>query len=469
MSRINSNIPSVIAQRVLNMQTGRLNTTLQRLSTGLRIISGKDDPAGLIASEKLRAEQRAIQAAQTNIARATNVVSVAESGLGEITNLLKDLEDLVDRSSNTAGLSDEERAANQLEIDGILSSIDRIASSNELQGKKLLGGALAYTTSTVSAANIAYLQLNSVRVPRGGKRAVSINVTTAASQAIVSYTGGAVGATPVTIEVTGNLGTERLTLASASVANIASAIAQSRDLTGVSADVASTTVRIRSTAYGSSQFVKVRVLSGTFTMDGSGTDYGNDVKANVNGQTITGDGLKLTTRTSVFDANITLASAFGSVTTGGTTRFAVTGGGGDFTIAPKLDLHSLASLGITAINTTLLGDTDSGYLYTLGTGQTNSVTTGNFFTAQRIVRNALDQVGSLRGRLGSFEKNTLTTSANSLKIQYENVSAAESSIRDADFAEETSNLTRGQILVQSATLVLRLANQAPQSVLSLLQ
>jgi flagellin len=469
MSRINSNIPSITAQRVLNMQTGRLNTTLQRLSTGVRIISGKDDPAGLIASEKLRAEQRAILAAQTNIARATNVVSVAEGGLGEITNLLKDLEDLVDRSANEAGLSDEERAANQLEIDGILSSIDRIASSNELQGKKLLGGALAYTTSTVSAANISYLQLNSVRVPQGGKRAVSIQVTTAASQAVVSYTGGAVGATPVTIEVTGNLGTERLTLASASLANIASAIVQSRDLTGVSATVASTNVRIRSVVYGSSQFVKIRVLNGTFTVAGSGTDYGNDVKANVNGQTITGDGLKLTTRTSVLDANLTLAAAFGNITTGGTTRFAVTGGGGDFAIAPKLDLNSLASLGITAINTTMLGDSDTGFLYSLGTSQANSVSSGNYSAAQRIVRVTLDQVSSLRGRLGSFEKNTLTTSANSLTVQYENVSAAESSIRDADFAAETSNLTRSQILVQSATMVLRLANQAPQTVLSLLQ
>ncbi len=468
MSRINSNIPSITAQRVLNMQNSRLNNTLQRLSTGVRINSGKDDPAGLIASDRLRAEQQAIQAAQTNIARAVNVVSVAEGGLSEITSLLTDLEDLIDRSSNEAGLSDDERAANQLEIDGILSSIDRIAASTELQGKKLLGGALAYTTSTVSAANIAYLQLNSVRVPQGGKRQVSVKVTTAASQAIVSYTGGALGATPVTIEVTGNLGTERITLASASLANVASAIIQSRDLTGVSATVASTNIRIRSVEYGSSQFVKIRVLSGTFTMAGSGTDYGNDVKANVNGQTITGDGLKLTTRTSVLDANMTLAAAFGSVTTGGTTRFGVTGGGGNFTVAPSLDLNSLASLGISSIDTTQLGDSNTGFLYTLGTGQTNSVTSDKYYTAQRIVRTALSQVASLRGRLGSFEKNTLNTTANSLKIQYENVTAAESSIRDADFAEETSNLTRAQILVQSASMVLKLANAAPQSVLGLL-
>jgi len=126
MSRINTNVSSIIAQRILTTQNTRLNQSLQRLSTGLRINSGKDDPAGLIASETLRAEKNAVQAAQTNVARAVNVVAVAESGLSEITTLLTDLEDLVDRSSNETGISDDERVANQQEIDLILDSINRI-------------------------------------------------------------------------------------------------------------------------------------------------------------------------------------------------------------------------------------------------------------------------------------------------------------------------------------------------------
>lgn len=469
MSRINTNVTSIIAQRVLATQNTRLTTSLQRLSTGLRINSGSDDPAGLIASETLRAEQKAIAAAQTNIARATNVVAVAESGLSELGNLLNDLETLVDKSSNVTGISTDERAANQLEIDSILSSINRIASSTELQGRQLLSGELAYTTSTVSAANIASLQLNSARVPEGGKRTVAIKVTQAASLAAVSYTGGAIGATPVTIEVTGNLGTERITFASASLANVCSAINQSKEMTGISAAVVGTAVRMMSTDYGTSQFVKVRALSGTFTMAGTGTDYGQDVKVNLNGQTVTGEGLKITARTSVLDANITLAAAFGKVTTGGTTKFGVTGGGATFTIAPKLDLNSVATLGINSVDTTWLGDGNVGYLYTLGTGETNAMDNDRFYTAQRIVRTAVQQVANLRGRLGSFEKNTLNTSANSLQVQYENVTAAESIIRDADFAQETSNLTRQQILVQSATNVLKLANAQPQQVLGLLQ
>jgi len=240
-------------------------------------------------------------------------------------------------------------------------------------------------------------------------------------------------------------------------------------LTGASAYVASGVVRITSTEYGSDQYVRVRALSGTFTVAGTGSDEGADVQANINGQSVTGEGLSLSVRTTILDANITLTAAYGSVTTGGTTQFAVTGGGAQFTIAPKLDMNSQATLGLTAIDTSSLGDGNVGYLYSLASGEANAIASKNYFAAQRIVRTALSQVASLRGRLGSFEKNTLETSANSLRVQFENVAAAESVIRDTDFAQETSNLTRQQILVQSATNVLKLANAQPQMVLALLQ
>ena len=417
----------------------------------------------------MRAEKRAIQAAQVNVARATNVVAVAESGLTEITTLLNDLEDLVDRSANESGISDDEAAANQQEIDAILGSINRIANSTELQGRKLLQGDLAYTTSGVSTGDISHLRLNSARVPDGGFRGVAVDVTAAASLATVSYTGGAIGATPVTIEVAGNLGTERITLASASVANVASAINQSTGVTGVSAVVSGTNVVMTSTDYGSTEFVKVRALSGTFTMDTTaGTDYGADVQANINGQTVTGRGLTVGVRTGTLDADIKLSAAFGSDAAGGTSTFSITGGGAHFMIAPKLDLNGLASLGIASVSTSSLGDSDEGFLYSLGSGEANAISQKTYSQSQRVIRNSLSQVASLRARLGSFEKNTLDTNKNSLAIQYENLSAAESIIRDTDFAQETSNLTRQQILVQSASNVLRLANAQPQQVLSLL-
>lgn len=471
MSRINTNVSSIIAQRILTQQNNRLNLSLQRLSTGLRINTGRDDPAGLIASEAMRAEMRAVQAAQTNIARAANVVSVAESGLAEVNRLLTDLEELVDRTANETGISAEEKAANQQEIDLILASINRIANSTELQGRKLLAGDLAYSTSAVAGADIAALQLHSVRVPNGGFTTVSIDVITSASYADITYTGGALGSAQ-TIEVTGSLGSERITLGSgATTYNIASAVNMVKHLTGVSAAaLTATSAQFYSAEYGSSEFVRIRVLTGSqIAADLGGTDVlaeGQDVVVNVAGQQFTGDGRRLSIRTNVLDADILLAAAF-ATDESQSTEFYVKGGGANFAITPKLDSNGQATLGIAAVTTASLGETNY-ELYLLGSGEAYSMNAGDFFTAQRIVRTAITQVGTLRGRLGSFHKNTLETTSNALKIQYENVAAAESVLRDTDFAEETSNLTRSQILVQSATNVLRLANAAPQNVLALI-
>ena len=155
MTRINTNVPSLVAARILTRNNESLNTALERLSTGLRINRGKDDPAGLIASETLRSEITAIGAAIDNARRADNVVSVAEGALQEVNALLIELESLVDHTANEAGLGDEEVSANQLQIDSILDTINRIATSTEFQGKKLLNGTLDYTTSGVTTGAAA--------------------------------------------------------------------------------------------------------------------------------------------------------------------------------------------------------------------------------------------------------------------------------------------------------------------------
>ncbi|MBA4120788.1 MAG: flagellin, partial [Isosphaera sp.] len=140
MARINTNPASLIAQRNLVNNTRALNTTLERLSTGLRINRGADDPAGLIASENLRAERTALSSAISNAERADQLVNIAEGGLQELSNLLTDLRGLVTSTANTAGLSDEERNANQLQIDSILQTIDRLADATNFQGVQLLNG-----------------------------------------------------------------------------------------------------------------------------------------------------------------------------------------------------------------------------------------------------------------------------------------------------------------------------------------
>src|SRR5437016_8681610 len=109
MSRINTNVSSLIAQRVLRKNNNELSTSLQRLSTGLKINTGADNPAGLIASENLRSEKVGITQAIDNAGRASNIIGTAEGGLSEVSSLLTELQSLVSQTANSGGLSAEEK------------------------------------------------------------------------------------------------------------------------------------------------------------------------------------------------------------------------------------------------------------------------------------------------------------------------------------------------------------------------
>lgn len=163
MSQINTNVSSLLAQRILGGNNNTLKKSLERLSTGLALNRGADNPAGLIASENLRAEKAAIASAVKNAQRAEQVINVAEGGLQEINNLLVELQGLVGETANEAGLSAEEREANQLQIDSILQTIDRIANSTSFQGTKLLNGNFDYTTTGV-ASSLTDVTINSARL-----------------------------------------------------------------------------------------------------------------------------------------------------------------------------------------------------------------------------------------------------------------------------------------------------------------
>jgi len=168
--------------------------------------------------------------------------------------------------------------------------------------------------------------------------------------------------------------------------------------------------------------------------------------------------------------NFTLAAAVN--TTGKSKTFGITGGGATFALGAQVNSANAASIGIASVNTASLGKfVQNGTIYTLadlGAGKTAAINTGDTNLAQSIVNRAIKDVAGLRGRLGAFQKNVLGSTINSLNVALENVSSSQSAIRDTDFASETSNLTRNQILVQAATSVLSQANQSPQAVLKLL-
>ena len=243
MSRINQNVGSMVAQRVLSQQNMDLSKTLNRLSTGLRIVRGSDDPAGLIASENLRAEKVAINSAMNNAERAEQVVNVAEGGLQEISNMLVELQSLVTSTANEAGVSNEEKEANQLQIDSILQSIDRIANSTSFQGIKLLNGNFEYTTNGVDQAEIDDLKINSAKLSNAAGASMNVDVTlvNSANTAQVylldsGLTMGTNGAGQVTFEITGNEGTQQFTFAEGTqVSAVVTAINTFSDALGVQA------------------------------------------------------------------------------------------------------------------------------------------------------------------------------------------------------------------------------------------
>lgn len=488
MSRINQNIGSMVAQRVLSQQNMDLSKTLNRLSTGLRIVRGADDPAGLIASENLRAEKVAINSAMNNAERAEQVVNVAEGGLQEISNMLVELQSLVGSAANDAGVSKEEKEANQLQIDSILQTIDRIANSTSFQGIKLLNGNFDYTTSGVSNTQIDGIEINSAKLSDAANSNIRVDVTLVDSASTGTVylldnggTMSANGTGQVTFEVTGNAGTQQFTFASGTANSaVAASINTFTESLGVSATLSGTEIRLDSSSYGSDQFVRVKQLSdngGSFYVASSGNGAGVnefkgagvDAEVNINGVSATTNGLEARVSSEGFDVTLQLDAAYaGNGAAGGNSTFFVTGGGADFNLGPAVNLANKVSLGIQGVTTGNLGSASNGTIDMLKSGGIGNVVNGDLSSAQSVVEDAIKQVSGMRGRLGAFQKNTVGSTINSLSIALENTSAAESVIRDADFASETANMTRAQILGQAATQALAMANSQPQMVLSLL-
>ena len=190
MTRINTNVSSLVAQNTLGRSNAALGQALTRLSTGLRINTGKDDPAGLIASENLRSDITSIKKAIGNTDRANQVIATADSALGQVSSLLNDIRGLVTESANNGALSDAQIAANQLQLDQSLKALNRIAQTTTFQGRKLLDGSLDFTTTAGSNFNrISNLQIDQANLGSTGNVAVSVTVSAAATQAKVDVTG----------------------------------------------------------------------------------------------------------------------------------------------------------------------------------------------------------------------------------------------------------------------------------------
>jgi flagellin len=310
-------------------------------------------------------------------------------------------------------------------------------------------------------------------VPEGGIQNIVVQVTASAETAVQLITGATTSAS--TIELTGTIGSEILAFASGpSIADIASSINSITDSTGVSASVVGGQLSINSTTFGSEAFVQIKTLSGSF-VDGSTytagaspeIDRGEDATVLVNGQIADTRGIRVDIRTGNLDARFFLTSEFGQQTTEATS-FQVTGGGSLFQLGPDVSPQAQVSIGLNSTSSGALGNSVVGFLDSIRSGGTNEIKGKNFVAAQQIISEAINQVATFRGRLGSLQKNQITTNINSQQIALENVSSSESVIRDADIAKEVSAMTRAQILFQSTQNTLQIANSLPQAVLGLL-
>ncbi len=478
MTRINTNVPAMIAQKNLNRTNEELATRLQRLSTGLRINRGADDPAGLIVSERLRNEIQGVGQAVSNIERASNVIATAEAALQEINDLLVSIKGLTIEAANTGAFSEQETEANQLQIDSAVESITRISNTTTFAGLQLLNGSLDYRKENVTVSQITDIKVYSASFGTNSSISVSVEVINSAETGQLYLSLGAAGIvnSSFSIELRGTKGVTTMALTSnQTLSSIVAGVNNLTEATGVSAiNIGGSAMVFSSTTYGTDAFVSVQRLDGQqFSLDALGGNYtvydeGVDVLALVNGNLALGDGLDVTLNSPTLNIKLALTAGASQTTAAGPYTFDITGGGAIYQIGPTVSFLQQAAFGIQSVAASRLGNATLGFLSSIVTGGDNSLVEGSYAEAGAIIDEAMDQISVLRGRLGAFERNTLQTTMRSVQISLENLTASESNIRDADYAVETSMLTRAQILQSAGTSSLALANSSATSVLSLL-
>jgi len=515
MTRINTNVSSMIAQQRLNRSGNDLQVRLERLSTGLRINRGKDDPAGLIISERLGSDINNIEQAIKNGERASAVISTTEGALTEITDLLNSIKSLAVEAANTGALSAEEREANQLQIDSAIQSITRISNTATFGGLKLLDGSLDYTTSGITGTEISNANITGASFVNASSINVDVDVISSAQKGALYLSGDNSGVpgtngeilSSTTIQIRGPEGVREIVLTSGQTfASVVDLVNSQTELTGVEAALvngnAASGLVFRSADYGSGAFVSVERLDAPdtgdnfnlFKLDGNAPvpangvpwgdpalvagnrDDGADVSALINGILATGDGLEVSINSPSLGMELLLSESFATDPSAAASTFDITGGGSLFQLGPDITPLQQTNIGVHSTSAESLGGTlvdgDLQFLSSLAKGKDNSLDSAadrrDFSALEDILNTAIDEVSILRGRLGAFERNVLDTSKRSLQTTFENLTASRSIIRDADFAKESSALTRAQILQSAGTSVLALANQQSQQVLQLL-
>jgi flagellin len=455
---INTNIPSLTAQRNLNTSQSSLATSLQRLSSGLRINSAKDDAAGLAISERFTTQIKGLNQAIRNANDGVSFAQTAEGALSTTGDALQRIRELAVQSINDTNSASDRQALNN-EVGQLIAEVNRIANTTQFNGQNILDGSLANLTFQVGANQGQTIQVSGVD-SRGSQLGASFADG-------LSVTGtGLLGATD---DVTVNgISVDLADVAAATNPTVNDVITQINAVSGDSGVTA-----LKQSSVTTANTVYTAVANGSITINGVNIDLssvaGTAVEAAINNfSDQTGVTVVATTPlaatanlsfTNTDGADIVIADgATGVIAAADDTYSAgiklVTDVGGSVTLG-----GTTANLGFTAGAQTLTTETLNGVSVTTGAAANDALLTLDF---------ALQQVSGLRAELGAVQTRFESTISN-LSITSENLSAARSRIRDADFAAETANLTRAQILQQAGISVLSQANAQPQNVLALLQ
>jgi flagellin len=440
MSRINTNIASLQAMSRLGKNQNELATRLQRLSSGLKINTGKDASGRADRQRNAAQRNQRHQPGDRQLDARHQRHQHAEGALNEVSSLLLEVQSLTNEAANNGALSQEEIKANQLQVDAIFRVDQPHRQHHAVQRCEAAQRRLDYTASGVASTAVDVATINAVKLPDNGYTTVTVEVTASALTGPGRFhrrdrrhqrrddRGGRQ-----------RRGEQLSFAANTATSAVAFAVNQLKGATGVSALVNGGTLEFHSVGFGSDQFVSVKTINGAFT-NGKGT--GQDAGVNINGSRADVKGLVASVRSGDFDVNLTLDKNFAqNVSTTGTS-FNVVGGGAKFQIGSQVNRQGQINVGITSVSTTKLGDEVQGFLSQRRQRRVNSLVSGNTIQAQKILSTAIRQVATLRGRLGALQKDVLNTNVNSLQTALENVTASESAIRDADFADETSKLTR---------------------------
>ena len=404
-STINTNINSLNAQRNLGMSANSLATSMQRLSSGVRVNSAKDDAAGLAISERMTTQIRGLTVAARNANDGISLAQTAEGALGKVGDMLQRMRELAVQAGNATN-SKQDRAALQAEVLQLSDEVDRVAKQTSFNGQKVLDGTFSGAVFQVGAnsGDVASLGALTNTTAKGlsdiayafDQTASNVNASGVSTLAAIT------DPTTLQISVAGGTNITLGTIKSASsgderLGQVIEAINRKSSDTGVTAFLS-------------------RNDSGTYRID-----------------------LMSSKLDSAGDATVVTLIGFSAATTG------LAGG-------------ALAST-INATNST----TDA-----LGIDTLTVDNQRNAWVALKKIDSAIDQINFARADLGALQSRFESTVAN-VDIQVENLAAARGRIVDADFAKETANLSRTQILQQAGTAMVAQANQLPQGVLALLR